>query len=277
MGACSGTSALTAASGRFSDGPGDYANSLGCTWTIDTNGPTTLVFSKVALESNYDFVKVYEGLTTAGRLLQMLTGTAASESVTSASGQMTVVLTSDSSIAGSGFVATYNSAPASVLQSLTEVPGTLPPVGACSGTSALRAASGRFSDGPGDYANSLGCTWTIDTNGPTTLVFSKVALESNYDFVKVYEGLTTAGRLLQMLTGTAASESVTSASGQMTVVLTSDSSIAGSGFVATYNSAPAVRLSRTAYARCDRSLLRVLNDTRGTISDGMPTCESVCI
>ena len=80
--------------------------------------------------------------------------------------------------------------PSPVTSQGTPTPGPPAQAGACSGTVSLTTAAASFSDGPGIYANSLTCSWQIDTGSPTSLRFSTVELEANYDFIKVAQAIT---------------------------------------------------------------------------------------
>ena len=145
---------------------------------------------------------------------------------------------------GAGFEATYSSsatpsvAPAGFFEA-TPSPGAAPidPTQACTGTVTLSSAAGSFTDGPGQYAANSACEWSISGPGAITLTFSAVALEANYDFVKVYGGTAPTAPLLDALTGMPSSPvTVASPSGQLYVVFSSDGSVNGAGFEATYTS-----------------------------------------
>ena len=69
---CSGSTLLTAQSGSISDGPGLYPASTKCEWTISTGSPITITFSMLAIESGYDFVRLYDGSSAYTPLLQAL-------------------------------------------------------------------------------------------------------------------------------------------------------------------------------------------------------------
>jgi hypothetical protein len=45
-----------------------------------------------------------------------------------------------------------------------------------------------ISDGPADYNISQRCKWLVTSSAPIEIVFLRLRLESNYDYVKVYEG-----------------------------------------------------------------------------------------
>ena len=125
------------------------------------------------VETNYDFIKVYGGLTpTTSPLLQQLTGAATQPlSVTSQIGEMLVVFTSDTSVVRAGFEASYTSetapttppAPTASPVFVTATPLTVTPPGTSTGIAVL-TMSGSVSDYPStvisaiqaDIANTLG-------------------------------------------------------------------------------------------------------------------------
>ena len=101
----------------------------------------------------------------------------------------------------------------------------------------LKELKGTISDGIGDYAPRSHCSWAIDTQIPNdsiTISFSSFNLESQRDFVKIYDGLSPdPATLLIQLTGSIRPQTVSS-SGPMLIEFTSDVSIERSGFEATY-------------------------------------------
>ena len=87
----------------------------------------------------------------------------------------------------------------------------------------------------GAYASNAVCTWTISRPGsPITLTFTSFLLETGYDFVSVFDGLSDSFPALGVLTGVQVPSSVTSVSGAMHIKLMSDGSVSGAGFSASY-------------------------------------------
>ena len=86
----------------------------------------------------------------------------------------------------------------------------------------------------GNYSNNQNCQFLINPgcNVGITLTFSNFNLESNYDFLYVYDGSSTSSRLLLTATGNNIPSSVTANSGTMLLVFISDLSISYSGFSA---------------------------------------------
>ena len=108
------------------------------------------------------------------------------------------------------------------------------------------ACGGTFTDPGGanaDYANSSNVTTVIcpSTAGQqVTVTFTAFDLESNFDFLKIYDGNSASGALLGNYTGTTLPPSVTSSSvdGCLTFVFTSDSSVTHPGWVASVTCGP---------------------------------------
>jgi CUB domain/Divergent InlB B-repeat domain/Secretion system C-terminal sorting domain/Fibronectin type III domain len=107
-----GNAVLTTCNGTITDGSGenDYLDNTNCSWLIQpsTPSPITLTFTALDVESNYDFVRVYDGSTTNHPLLGEFTGNSLPNAVTSTAGSMLVVFTSDEFVSGLGWAANYS-------------------------------------------------------------------------------------------------------------------------------------------------------------------------
>ncbi len=110
MAGCTGiTTTLTQCGGTFADpgGAGNYVNGANCTQTICTGFAgqcITLQFTAFNLENNFDYLRIYDG-TTATTLLATLTGTTGPGNITSTTGCLTLVFTTDGSVVSSGWLA----------------------------------------------------------------------------------------------------------------------------------------------------------------------------
>ena len=104
----------------------------------------------------------------------------------------------------------------------------------CGGT--LNQCGGTYLDpgGSGSYAANANCTQTICSGSAqcVTLQFTAVNLENNFDFLRIYDGSTASGTLLATITGTTNPGNVTSTTGCLTLVFTSDGSVQNSGWTA---------------------------------------------
>jgi len=101
----------------------------------------------------------------------------------------------------------------------------------------LNQCGGTFLDpgGTGDYAANANCTQTIcaGTAGQcVTLQFTSVNLENNWDYLRIYNGTSATAPLLATITGTTSPGNVTSTTGCLTLVFTSDGSVQYSGWAA---------------------------------------------
>ena len=107
---CTGTNVLTAPTGSFSDGSGDYKYNNGtvCKWKIDP-GPfatnLTLAFTSFDLEEGKDIIKVFS--IPSNQVIATLTGSEIPEPVVSESGKMLILFTSDGFNNFNGFDAEY--------------------------------------------------------------------------------------------------------------------------------------------------------------------------
>ena len=221
-----GFATLTTSSGTITDGSGgnNYSNMSNCKWLIQPSAAgvnsITLNFSAFNTENGYDSIIVYDGSDYWAPVLGSFTGTSLPPSVTSTGCEMFIRFISDESVTAPGFSANYT----------TNIP--------CSGQTNLTAASGSITDGSGanDYGCSADCKWLIQPSGATsiTLNFTSFSTENGYDFVKIYDGSTTASPLLGSYSGTSLPPTQTSSGGSMLVHFTSDGSVQQGGFSANY-------------------------------------------
>ena len=250
---CSGTTNLTSPSGTFTDGSGsaDYQNNSNCTWVISPPGATqiSLNFNSFDTEANYDSVVVYNGPDTTYPVLATWWGNTLPPTISTSSGTgaMTVQFLTDVSITKGGWSASYTST------------GTSP---SCGGATILSDSSGSFSDGSGgsNYGNNQLCYWYISPPcaNSVTLSFSQFDTEQGYDGLIIYDDWSGTNQLA-VLSGTSLPSSITSNTGKMLVIFTSDYSLNYQGFSANYTS--------TGSAYCSGTT--TLNSADwGTISDG---------
>jgi hypothetical protein len=104
-------------------------------------------------------------------------------------------------------------------------------------TDNLGPASGNYGGTGGNSLNRILTFTPSDNTKKLKLSFSSLDLETNYDYLYVYDGANTSATLVATLTGTTTPSDITStnASGQLTIRWTTDVSNTGSwgGFVAT--------------------------------------------
>jgi hypothetical protein len=134
----------------------------------------------------------------------------------------------------------------------------------CSGTLTLTAGSGTITDGPGYYSDNQDCSWLIQptSGGVITLDFTSFDLESNYDYLTIYEGTNSYGSYLGRYTGSSLPSSLTSSSSSLFVRFTTDGSATRSGFELNYSSCtfpkPTITSSSTTYCNSDILLATIL-------------------
>lgn len=250
---CSGTTNLTASTGKFSDGSGktNYDNNANCKWVISPAGATqvSINFTAFDTEATYDKVYVYDGADDNAPLLGTFSGNTLPPKVTTSAGigAMCVKFTSDDSTTFGGWSANYNA---------TIVTPT------CGGVTLLTTPTGTFTDGSGtaNYTNNQQCFWYIAPPCATsvTLSLSQLNTELNYDGIAVYDSLE-ATNLIGLYSGTTLPASITSTTGSILVLFISDYANVLQGFTANYTS--------TGSSYC--SGITTLNTSDyGTISDG---------
>ncbi|CAI8306142.1 MAG: Bacillolysin [Flavobacteriaceae bacterium] len=227
---CSGTTNLTAASGTITDGSGsaDYNNNSDCKWVIAPAGATQigLTFTYFDTEANYDTVFVYDGPSINSPLLATLWGNSIPQTLytTSGTGAMCIRFTSDVSINEGGWSANY------------QVFGNTP---SCSGGTILSSPTGSFNDGSGssNYGNNQICYWYIapPCANSVTLSFSSFNTELNYDGLVIYDDLAATNQIA-VYSGNNIPNNITSTTGEMVIVFSSDFMDTYGGFYANYTS-----------------------------------------
>ncbi|HTX87774.1 MAG TPA: C10 family peptidase [Bacteroidales bacterium] len=223
---CSGqTNESTYDFGSFEDGSGpiqDYQNNSNCSWLIapdDSVHTVTLSFSRFNTDAA-DVVTVYDGDNTSAPVLGTFSGSGTPSAVTSTGAKMLVTFTSNGSTTAPGFLANYST-------NLYNF---------CMASSTLTDPTGDLSDGSGRlmYRNGSSCRWYIKpTNAATvTLNFNSFDTEQDNDKVNVMD--LGSGTQLGLFSGNSIPPSVTANSGMMLVIWSSNKSIRGNGWDASY-------------------------------------------
>ncbi len=215
-----------------SGGPSlNYSNNENKTFNIVPTGATSvsISFSAFSLENGFDKLKVCDNINGTGSCFTY-TGTTIPSTITSTTGKMSLIFTSDAAVTSSGFRAIWTSTG-----------------GSCGGTFNMpnfSAINGRGtlydSGGPtGNYGNNESKTFNIVPSGNTfvCLKFSQFNVASS-DFVKVYNDINGTGTLLGSFTGTTIPSQIQTINGstKMSVKFTSNSSGTSSGFKAIWSS-----------------------------------------
>ncbi|XP_078658661.1 ovochymase-like [Branchiostoma floridae x Branchiostoma belcheri] len=219
----------------------NYANNQDCTWkiTVATGKYVMLQFTQFDVEQDstcdYDYVRVYDGHSTHSPVLGTFCGSSLPSNIVASSNIMTVRFVSDSSITETGFAATYSA--------VDTPPAVTPPTsgGSC-GNTVLTGDSGTFTSPnyPSQYPNNAQCSWKMSVT-PGKLVqinIDTMDVEADggcsYDSIAIYDGPDASAPLLRKLCGSSAREVVANGN-EAFVVFSTDSSVTGSGFSATFS------------------------------------------
>lgn len=226
-------SSSSASSGSLTDSGGSggsYANNETCGFRIQaSSGDTiTLSFSAFSCEATYDFLRVYDGSWTSGTLLGSFDGNSIPSDLTATSGDMYIVSDTNFIVQDDGFVATW-----------TVTAGGGGTSNICSSSSST-SATGTLTDSGGssaNYGNNETCDFTIQAGAgeSITLAFTAFNYESGFDFLRVYDGTSASGVLLESFDGSSLPGDVMATSGNMFVEHDTDFSLTRSGFVADWS------------------------------------------
>jgi len=213
--------------GSLDDGSGplhDYETNANCSWLIapdDGVATVDLSFLNFDLGSG-DEVSVYDGNSASATLIGTYTGSTIPPTITTTGPAMFITFTSNETGSGMGFLAEYDC-------NLTNF---------CESSTHLYDPSGDINDGSGDYdyRNSTLCKWYIEpTNAATVILdFNSLNTEETNDRIQVYDlGL---GTLLGTYSGDMSDPptGITATSGQMLVMWSSNKTVRGVGWDASY-------------------------------------------
>ncbi len=229
---CTGTSNDTTYDfGSIEDGSGpvtDYQNNANCSWLIapdDSVNTIKLGFIRFNTDPA-DVLTVYDGPTTASTILGTYSGsTLPTATPTSTGPQMLVTFVSNGSTTAPGFLLSYDA--------------TL--VNFCNSSTTLTDVTGSFSDYSGrfQYRNSSTCKWFITPTNATsiTVTFDNFNTEPTYDKVQIYNTAVNPPVKLAEYSGDHTSsllDPVTINSGRGMVMWTSNKTIRGAGWDASY-------------------------------------------
>jgi len=185
---CNGFKSEAAPTGTISSGT-PYQNNAACSWLLQPSGASpsqqlVLFFTSFQTESSFDVVRIYDGNSASATLLLEHSGNSVPSPVTGSGPVLFVQFTSDSSISGNGFVASYELTGASHQ---------------CSGRApTFTADEGELSSGDTDYANGQNCSWLIRPSNPQAVAvelnFDLLDTERFFDRVCVYSGPDTSAQ-----------------------------------------------------------------------------------
>lgn len=220
---------LTASSGTFDDGcpNGEYANNCEALYLLQPADASsiTLSFTELDLETNYDFLYIYDGPSTSAPLLAELTGNDLPAPISSSGGSMLVKFESDYSVSHQGFNANYTS---------ETTPGCL-----CQAHTNLSSPSGSINDGSGaagQYLNNTDCQWHIHVQGADhiTIEFTEFHTESGYDQVGIFAGGSISSPLVTSVSGSTIPAPILVPGDQVTIRWVTDGSVVRDGWTLNY-------------------------------------------
>ncbi|XP_062489682.1 cubilin isoform X1 [Pezoporus occidentalis] len=219
--------------------PRSYPHNSNYQWRISVNASQAIHghIRQMDIENHgrcqYDKLKVYDGPTIHYRPIATYCGEDPASFASSGS-SMTIQFQSDSSVAGKGFLLDWYAVDASaVTRTIAR--------GACGGAvTAEETPSFLFSPGwPMNYRNSADCVWLIRAPA-STVEFSILALDieshssCNYDKLIIRDGETSLSPVLATLCGREPPGPIRSSGEAMFIHFTSDASVTGAGFNASY-------------------------------------------
>lgn len=205
--------------------PYNYPDNAQCLWTITAPAGKIiqLSFANTSRTEPSDLVTVAAA---EGVILNTFSG-ANFQTVTSPGNVLVVQFSSDYDVVYPGFLATYRA---------------LSPANNCSCGDVTRVIDSnqpyylRSPNYPNSYCINHNCTWYLveeEGNSNIRLSFNSFSIENYFDNLMIYDGLGTAGRLLETCTGPSC-KAVISSGSMMTVVFVTDGSVQYKGFEAVY-------------------------------------------
>ncbi len=231
---CTGIDTLKMLRGTIDDGScprNNYQDNSSCSWLIDPQliedsvSNIVIEFDRFETESGNDIVTIYDGGTTNSPILGQFSGNSLPDDLISSGNKVLITFSSNESITAPGWFISYKS---------------IIPVW-CSGLETLTDAAATFGDGSGSfyYQNGSACMWKIQPPGASqiTLSFLDFDTELDEDEVKIYDAV--SSQLLEIYSGTYEPGNlpgpVTSPSGEMMVIFSSNSTITKQGWTASYS------------------------------------------
>lgn len=207
-------------------------------WPGSATTSVTLKFTAFNTEASHDVVRVYNGLGGSGTLLGTFSGSSLPPTLTSTTGKMSILFSSDGTVVKSGWAAVW-----------TSIGGT------CGGTFNMPSLStfgskGTLYDngGPGaNYSNNENKVFNIVPTSATfvCIKFNSFSTEAGFDFVRVYNNINGTGTLLGTFSGNSIPGNITSNTGKMSITFVSDAATTSSGWTAIWTSDGTSRVPMT--------------------------------
>ncbi len=228
----SGQKVLTSWHGTIEDGSGpvaNYENDMDCSWLLtpqtgqDSVQSITISFDRFDLEEN-DLLTIYDGSEPTTSILGSFTGSEIPESITSNSNVVLIEFTSDENNTSNGWMISYSS--------------NLPEF--CENFLILTEPTGEITDksGPKNYLNNSVCKWAItpENANTVTLFFSAFHTEESSDRLRIYdyESQELLGDYIGIYTANDLPPAVTSESGKMFILFSTNQTVTAPGWEANY-------------------------------------------
>ncbi|XP_026057290.1 cubilin-like [Carassius auratus] len=234
---------ITGSSGQIASPlyPRTYPNNADYRWTVtvDSDSHIQIQFLDIDIEDlfscYYDKLKIFDGPSTSALLLGEFCGLTLPNQVRSSGSTITLEFKSDTVIGGKGFLVEWTAVQGS---------GPLPTIqpGACGGT-LMTGDNPQFLFSPGWpelYQHNLDCSWVI--RSPNSIVeFNLLSLDMEdevsclHDSLSIRDGDTNLSPLITKVCGRELPGSLHSTGDAMFLRFTSDGSINGRGFNATFS------------------------------------------
>ena len=248
---CGGLWTITLCTANLDDGSlnNNYSNNLNCSYLIQPPGATSILmnFTAFDIESGYDFLEIHDGSSAAAPLIGIYTGTSLPPNVVTTGGSLFMLFTSDNSYNYAGWSSSYYCLGGG---------GSF-----CNGLTNITNCSGTISDGSGtsNYSDNSNCQWSINPSGTNLpkLHFTQFDTEAINDQLTVYDSPDNSGNVLGNWSGNTIPSDVTSTTGALYVLFTTDGSTTAGGFSATYSCVAPQCTGTTNITTCS-----------GTLSDG---------
>jgi hypothetical protein len=190
--------------------------------SVSADFQMSIFFDFIQLETNYDFLYIYDGPDSSYPLIATYTGSFADVDICASGQCLTFKFTSDYSIIGNGWFGTITCG------------SCIPTYNMQEGT--FETCSGLFQDpgANGNYSNNLNVTTTFcsDNGENLTVLFNIIALELNYDYLYVYDGLSIEDSLIATLNGNLQEVELCSTTGCLTFNFVTDDTVTAAGWSA---------------------------------------------
>ncbi|XP_078494023.1 dorsal-ventral patterning tolloid-like protein 1 [Ciona intestinalis] len=206
--------------------PNNYPNNENCFWLITASDGMKIQLNLITFETelNADFLTISNGNTN----LAKLSGSYSNKIIRSDDNSLNLRFTSDNSLTKSGFNATFVEYDPMIIETAVDGPSTC-------GTNLVATTTSQSITSPNypnNYPNNADCTWTITASDENKIQLTVEILlsEKYFDFLTISSGNTQLARL----SGVQTNKVFTSIGNNLTVKFTSDQSITGYGFRATF-------------------------------------------